>query len=327
MKKNRRVFFGLMVVVLSIQGSSVYAAETLDHVHIQVDPPLECGASGTQSVKPSPLGKNLAAHLGSWASSGLIVGMGSFLTYKSFEHIFDVGLSYIPFLRFYRQETAKIAALIGTLPVSIIALMNYGSLSNHFFYILYSGERISPLLARDALHDVRVYVEHLQTVKNVQKELNEVIDKINELSVQKKNNVLSDLNAEIVVTLNQTIRDNDAYIQAVIAQLQLFLPQEEINEYIQASVCSYTPNPKGYCVAPELEGQTQAIIAQLQSTVQSLGDDAIVLNRLMTGLVNYWQNYTAALAQGIDTALQFCNQVYGLEQIITKWLNRPLLCA
>jgi len=345
MKKNRGVFFGEINVVvwvcigvslfqiIGLPITSLQATESLDSLQINVNPSVECQVTDSQKIAVSPLGKNLTARLGSWASMGFLAAMSSFLTYKSFEQVFDTGISYIPFLRSYRQETAKIAALTMAFPLSIAILMKYGSLSNYFFYILYSGERVSPLLARDALHDVRVYVEHLQTIKNVQKELNEVIDQINALALQKKNDsssvdAASGIDAHILVQLDQAIKHDDDYLQAVLAQLQLFLSWEEINHFMQErSFYRYSKSVQGYCVAPELQGQTQAIITQLQSTAQGLGDDALVLNNLMKGLVDYWQNYTVALADGINAALRFCNEVYVLEQIITKWFDRPLLCA
>lgn len=318
--KNRGVFFGLVFVV---SGMSFDGIRAVDLLQANVNEALDA-----QKLLVSPLGKNKTARVGALASLGFLTALGSFLTYKTCEQIFDAGLGYVPFLRSYHEKTAKIAALTVAFPVSIVAFMKYGFLTHYFFYILYAGERVSPLLARDALHDVRVYVEHLQTIKSVQKELYEVIDQINALSSQKdsqKKDRTPIVEAHILMQLDQAIKHDDEYLQSVLTQLQLFLSPQELDQFVQ-ELSSYKYH-KGYCIAPELQGHTQAIITQLQSTVQCLGDDVLVLNNLMMGLVDYWQKYTMALAEGIDASLRFCNEVHTLEQVITKWLDRSLLCA
>lgn len=273
-----------------------------------------------------PLGQNIMAWLGAWASMGIVTITGSYLIYKALDQIFDKSISFIPFLRPYHKKTSSIAALSLGTPISCSAFIKCGPLIKYFFYILYAGERISPLLARDALHDVRVYVQHLQTVKSVQKELYEVIEQINQLSREQ----LRGMDVELLVQLDDLIKQDEAYIQTVVAQLQQFLSHEEIELYLHDIIIKHLHMKgqlKDYCIAPELSNQTQAIIMQLQTTVHSMDEDALVLNDLMHGLIDYWQRYTRSLAEGINEALNFCNKVYIAEQIISKWLDRSLLCA
>lgn len=318
MKKLGGVFFYGLVFLFCPANSS------LEKIQNEIEGTINTNVN-EQKIIGSLLGKNRLAQFGAWSSLALTSAIGSFLTYKTAEQIFENIFIKLPFLNSYYRECAKIATLTTTLPLSLVAFIKSEALLRYFFYILYAGERVSPLLARDALHDVRIYVQHLQTIKSVQKELYDVINQINELSQQKKNIRDARINQDILNELTEMLKHDDAYIQTILLQLQKFLPQEELIQFLEE--LSHYSNSRDYCIAPELEGQTQAIINQLQMSISSLGDDSLVLNCLMKGLVNYWQNYTASLADGINLALQFCNEVHFLEQIISKWLNRSLLCA
>lgn len=325
--------WGVFLCLLSILGMcwpvclSAVAASSVMHYNkageVQAD---------SNNAAVSVLGKNKAAQAGAWASLGFTAALFSWLNYKTCEQILESCMEYIPFLHSYHEKTAKIAALTITAPFSLVALMRYGPLVKYFFYILYAGERVSPLLARDALHDVRVYVEHLQSIKGVQKDLYDVINQINQMSqgdsvTPKREREAAAIDPALLMALEQAIQHDELYLHNVLQQLQQFLSAEELLSYAQELSSLQGAYAKDYSIASELQQQTQAVITQLQATVLSMGDDTILLNNLMQGLVDYWQRYTMSLADGIDSAIRFCNEVHTAEQIISKWLDRSLLCA
>lgn len=271
------------------------------------------------------LGKNKLAQLAAWVS---LIGTASFtifFSYKTFEELFDQIMLQLPVLKIHHGGAAQIVSTLLVAPASIYSLLRVGPLGWYFYYMLYAGERLSPLLAQKALHDLSVYVNHLQTVKTVQAELLAVIDLINQELDAKKQPVLQEIDMVALEALGAALEQNDVYIQQVIAQLHVFLSDDEIAAVLQAMQPS--KDIPDFSITTNLQDQAHTIAQNLQASDVDLGYDVVVLNQLIRDLIGYWQQYTVSLAEGIDNSLQFCTNVYAVEQVIINWFDRSLFSA
>ena len=295
--------------------------------------------------KPAQLGQNVAARFGAWTSLGLVSLISAYVTYKTVQETVDAAMGSLPLFKDYHADTSHVMSLMATVPLSAIALMKLGPLAWYSFYMIYAGERMSPVLARNALRDLQVYVQHLHVIKAIQQDLFAIIDEINQAAtvttastpnvqlpleipetLNKKQYDTPIIDPTVLVNLQEAIVHNQEYVHVILQQLLPFLPQEELSAFEQdIQIKSATVV---YAIAYELQDQAQAIIDVLKmSEGQDMGDDAVVLNHLIKDLIMYWQSYTQSLADGIDSSVRFCNDVHLVEQLIVSWLDRSLLCV
>lgn len=307
-------------------------------VPISQGPPLlspqsspQGGSTTSQVQEAVVLGQNFNGKVAAWTTTLLVALLGTGFCYKLCSDLIDGVLRRMPLVDAYHDAMARVAGAAIAVPLASVGLMKYGPFVWYGTYILYAGERVSPLLARSILHDIQVYVQHLDTVKSVEKELREAIAQINALvgvgkrTMQPQSVPRARIDPAILAHIEELIAHNEAEIQEIVATLQLYLPKEEIAQ------CMYALN-RGqkapvYTIAPELLEQAQAIVDRLKLLTTDLGDDAAALNLLIHELIEYWQNYTYGLAKSIRVDLRFCNEVHMLEQFVVNWLDRPLLCV
>lgn len=310
----------------------------------QPKPTFSVVQPGLDAPVPVQLGQNSLARYGAWASLGVTSLIASYMLYKTGVQSFDAALLKLPFFNAYHADTAPALSLLVATPVSAVALMKYGPLAWYFFYMMYAGERMSPVLARNALRDVQVYVQHLHVIKAIQQDLFDIIEQINQAAtvpvsadnvqfpaampeaLQKNVPEIIMIDPAILIELQHALEHDEEYVHEIIQQLQLFLSIQELNEFEQE--LQIKSAAVVYAIAYELQDQAQAIINVLKiSEGQDMGDDAAILNHLIKDLVTYWQNYTKSLADGIDASVRFCNHVHLVEQVIVGWLDRSLLCV
>lgn len=329
-----------ILFVLCIVSAHLFAA--LPASFSQLPQPTVLPQPNNLIQSSDQLGQNKLARYGAWASLGIVSLMSAYITYKTGVQCVDSLMRYAPFLDAYRADAAPIMGLMATLPLSSVALMKLGPLAWYFFYIIYAGERMSPVLARNALRDVQVYVQHLHIIKAIQQDLLAIIEQINEAatvtvstanvqlpleipaSLKKKSKGMV-IDPEILANLQEAIAHDEEYVYVILQQLQKFLTEEELAQFEQElQIKSATVV---YAIAYELQDQAQGIIEVLKmSEGQDMGDDAAILNHLVKDLIVYWQSYTQSLADGIDASVRFCNDVHLVEKMIVNWLDRSLLC-
>jgi hypothetical protein len=310
----------------------------------QQKPPSLTLESSNSQVKPVVLGQNSIARYGAWASLGFTALVSSYITYRTVAQGCDTVMLNVPLLKSYHADVAHAFSLLATVPISALSLMKLGPVFWYFFYILYAGERMSPVLARDALRDVQVYVQHLHVIKAIQQDLLVIINQINEVAMttasgvnvqfpqeipdhlkKAKTQALA-IDPQVLEQLQLAIERDEDYVQVILQQLQPFLPEQELQEFqddLQVKSATVV-----YAIAYELQDQAQAIIDVLKiSAGQDMGSDAAILNHLIKDLIAYWQSYTQSLADGIDASVRFCNNVHLVEQVIVSWMDRALLCV
>lgn len=271
-----------------------------------------------------PLGANSKARLAAHASLGLTFCVGHWFIATTIQEILAHCAYFLPFLKEYAES--KRFSLVGAFPLSLMGLINYGPVVDYFFYILYAGERVSPVLARDVLYDIRVYIEHIQTLKNIQQQLIDIINQLNEFdaqnttthSTQKSPGQLVGRSLHVIAQkLSLSVAQHEKRIQEFITQISEFLTSYEIPAFKVATEC--------YSVAADLKDETQAIIVQLQSSITGLGTQAPVINSLLNKIINYWRQYVDGLASDIVEGIKFCQTIYHVESFVTHVLVRPLV--
>ena len=335
MKNKKGEFFIGTIFLMSLLatqplatiGNSVQPTITTPSPTIPLAPQsTQAQQSQTHAQHAKNLGKNKLARFAAWASLACTSAIGVFISYKTLEEIFDYVLEQLPLLRVHHLGTAQAASALLVGPPALVSLLRLGPLGWYFYYMLYAGERLSPLLAQQSLHDLSVYVNHLQTVKSVQAELLTVIDLINQQLENKKEVLSHPIDPVLLQQLEDAINQDEAYIQQIIQQLQMFLSDEEIAEVLQ-SVQQPLKDIPDFSITTNLQDQAHTIAQSLQASDVDLGYDVVVLNQLIKDLIDYWQLYTTSLAEGIDSSMQFCNNVYWIEQIIITWFDRALFSA
>ena len=319
----RKIAFHLFLCFCIFMQNYVFGMNNLQSLPA-VTPPTQ-SATNQQSVIIKNLGKNSLAHLAAWVSLVCSSSVGIFLSYKTSVDLFNQLFQYLP-LNILQGQVAQFASLAVVAPISIAALIKFAPLSWHFYYMIYAGERLSPFLAQIALHDLSVYVHHLKIIKLVQQELSAIIQQINQAANARNMKIKSLINPALINQLEDAVFQNDAYVQQIIAQLHQFLSDDEINYYIENGYLKHKDN-FDFSIATDLQAQTHGLAQNVQVSDVDLGYDATVLNQLITELIAYWQQYTTGLAEGINNQLQFCQNVYFVEQIIINWFDRSLASA
>jgi hypothetical protein len=285
-------------------------------------------SSTSQAAMIHSLGKNRLAQSAAWVSFICSSYMSAFVSYKTLSEFLDKCFLQIPFIKDYHEGLARNASVIILTPAVLVMLMKYASLSWYFYYMLYSGERASPLLAQEALRNLTLYVHHLKVVKSVQKELLEVIDQINQ-ALKEQTKQSASIDPLLLTQLEETISHNEAYIQQVLLQLHQFLSDEDIHQYTDYEqmlfLSEIEKSNSASSATADLEEQMHTIVHHLQTSGIDWGYDCMLLNHLIQELIDYWQQYTIGLAEGIDNALHFCQNVYFVEQVIINVLDRTLV--
>lgn len=283
---------------------------------------LNCSAEHGQSNEypVEGLGDVVYARVGAWTSLSTVAAVSAFLTHKTLEQGLQKGLAYIPFISDERRaHLATIVSGLVIVPASTVICMKYGKLLWYFFYIIYAGERISPLLARRALNDLHVYIQHLNTIKLVQKELKSLIEQINQATSEVTKRDKETIDPFLLAALESLVTVNEQYIKEVLDNLHSYLaPDDDLLPVVLNSIKRVKS-----AVTSGLQEHAQAVVQHLQRP-EDLGYDATLLNVLVKELIDYWQNYTIGLASGIDVALNTCQTVHAMEQFIVTVLDRPL---
>ena len=328
-KKKRLITF----VCIGLAGWSIMAERpfTSNPPGAQNPPPVLSNTSSVQlpvNNTITVLGQNKRAKIAAWLTTALVGALGVAGLYVTVHSLFDSVMQTIPLLQDYRGEIVRVASGTVTLPIAVVATMKWSPEVWYACYILYSGERMSPLLARNVLHDIKIYVQHLSTIKAVERDLQVAIDQINMLSGNsgadnKKNIRVQLIDPHILQKLHELINADEAHIQHVLEQLQEYLSEAEIESY----VASMGVKHKAASFADELFAQAQDLVDHLKGFSMDLGKDAKILTELVEGLVVYWQEYTQSLAAVIDADLVFCKEIHALEQFMANWLERALLCV
>lgn len=290
---------------------------------------VSASCSGLQKKEP-----DIIPSIAAWGSLSALTVSGGFLAYKALGSSVDAVFSRLPLINRQHEYLSTVVSRSAMAPLLALWSLRYSKLAWYFFYVFYSGEHISPQLAYDAMNDLKIYVQHLNTIKEVQKELNAVVVEINQAvneleSVQEtetsRRTCKRAIDPDLMAKLNELIVSNEAHVAEIIAQLREIMPNNSELEAVIAAILQSSGQ-----VAPAqragsfLHEQAQAVVAHIQAGAKDLGYDAQVLNDLVKNLIEYWQKYTIGLAVSIDTVLQRCHAVHAIEQFIVTTLDVPL---
>jgi hypothetical protein len=278
------------------------------------------------------------ASVGAWASLAALTASGAFVSYKTLTESLDTVFSRVPLVNRQHEYIATIASRSIFVPCLALWSLRYSKLAWYFFYVFYSGEHISPQLAYDAINDLKIYVQHLNTIKEVQRELNAVILEINEAVSElesakdvgndqgvKKTKKTAAIDPDIIEKLSGIIASNQAYVSEIVNQLREIFPNDgELGEAISALLQNAAYESFSQKGGSFLQEQAQAVVDHIQSGGKNLGYDAKMLNKLVKSLIEYWQKYTIGLAESIDAVLKRCHTVHAIEQFIVTTLDVPL---
>lgn len=331
-----------MIMLLFMQNMNGILDNVLNshqQLHFMRTSPVQKNTTspGTEeAIAIKKLGKNHLAQLAAWVSLFCSSALGISLSYTTLEQVCEKALLQLYVGKEITQSAAQLMSMIVIVPTSLVALIKGAPLGWYFYYVLFAGERVSPLLAQTVLRDLSAYIHHLHVIKDVQKELLSIIHQINQDvnvdAAPTKNYAYSNgqVDPALLYILEEAIAHDEVYIQEIVAQLYQFLSAEEIHNYMHDQNMVFYNQQSGkdvqnISVTSDVQLQVQNIAHALQDYDVDLGYYAIALNKLICDLIIYWQRYTTGLAEGIDNSLQFCQNVYFVEQIIINWLDRPLL--
>ena len=122
-----------------------------------------------QLIAIKNLGQNRFAWIAAWGLLLCSSALGISLSYTTLEQVCEKVLLQFHVGQKITQLVARLMSMTVIAPASVVSLITCAPLGWYFYYILFAGERISPLLAQEVLRDLSAYIHHLQVIKAVQK--------------------------------------------------------------------------------------------------------------------------------------------------------------
>lgn len=262
--------------------------------------------------------------VGAWCSVLALFASEAVLVEKLVETGCDRFFTHIPGLS--ELKGSGISSLIGSacsLPVTCISFARFREIVWYFFFILYTGRRASPQLAREALKGLSSYIEHLNMLKEVYRELEQLLRSAEQAADQSGSGRSVDSGGDVGNGGNGG-RDTQAIakklillVQDAVASGEAYVVQVknkfEVLGIYQLAQLSDEPVQKSRAMQEEATRLTHLAI------------DLSALDRLVRDLLSYWNSYLSGLVSTIDAQVSLCQNVYAVEQFIITMLRKNLV--
>jgi len=252
------------------------------------------------------------SRVGAWGSIALLYG-GAALTIQRMVELATINLfSHISFLESFQDGYAP--ALVGgtvAAPLTCTAFSFYREPAWYFFFVLYSGRRASPTIARIAFDH---YVNHLSMLKDINRELGVLLKNAEDAAsgpLQPRD--AKTITSELVRLVEQAVKNGEAYVGDVRHRLDELGFSPEKGEAVEVQVLERF----GYLV-------DQIRAEESVASPVNLEIDLVALDRLVRDLIAYWNAYLTGLVDIIDYQVSLCKKVYYMEQFISGIMKRPL---
>lgn len=206
------------------------------------------------------------------------------------------------------------AGAVAALPLITYLYLTYHELAWYFSYIIYTGKQVSPVIARETTQYLDSYVRCMQMIRVIQRELADLLAKAETaVAGSGKEQTVGLIGGSIAATFERELADAQAYVDRTREQLaQLGLTDTCRSYSARGGVVTYTLD------LSRLRGFEHPDLSKV---------DIDVLDKLVRDILDYWHTYLSALATAIDKRVLLCQKVHRLENIISGFLNRPLLPA
>ena len=257
---------------------------------------------------------NFLAAAGAWGSLGLMVALGALASEKLGEEAIGYCMGRIPGLASFKKGVVpSVLSWAAVIPSSISLYAKYYDFFWYFFYVLYSGTRVSLALAVGIIDNLGLLLKHLSVLLTVREQLIKYLQQVAAAAGDGGREVES-LTKELVGLIDKAIAHGNAYVRSVYQMLHgLGVPVNVVG----------VPASSDQDIFIKMRGCKEAIMRE--TTLPLNGVDVNVLDRLARDLIAYWESYLSGLITTIDREISVCQRVFAAEQFVSTWLNRPLL--
>jgi hypothetical protein len=332
--RNKRIFFYLFVGCAAAQGM-----QQTTTTQKPTTPPTDVEAT---SYLP---------HTGAWASVFGVYAMGSALCYTATAATMRYALGWVPFLPPEAvNSSAFVTGLAVTVPTTATLFVHYRVPTWYFFYILYKGERVSPMLAKQAMQELSKYAQYLDTIKKIYRELEQLIKTVEQsmskppmasghsggvgnssgntsgyggstsqtgtggLNNQKATPIID---PAVWLEMAAAIANGEEQLAQAQTQITPLLPPPPLPSKIK--------QPKIAHIDARWNYYTNKMHQCLRALEQTVSETEVAeLGSLAKQIVGYWHAYVTNIAHTADVQVQRCLQVYTIEQFIETVLRRDL---
>lgn len=286
-------------------------------------------ASGVYSGMPAAVGEfpkdtiDRLSRVGAWGSLGMLYGGGTLAIQKLVELAVARLFSNISF--FEPLQNSYIPTLTGGVvaaPLACTTFTMYRDPVWYFFFVLYSGRRASPGIARAALDSLSHYVSHLTMLKDIHRDLAVLLKNAEQAAAdQQQPRDARDITSELLHLVEQAVANGEKYVISIQNKLDElgFSPEQNLEEE-RFPVSSKFKNLHDLIVNMDFRDE---LPIPLGGPIV-LEIDLSALDRLVRDLIDYWNAYLGGLVDTIDYQVVLCQKVYSMEQFIAGILRRPL---
>jgi len=257
--------------------------------------------------------------LGAWGSVLALFATEAVFVEKLVETGCDRFFAHIPGLS--ELKGSGVSSLLGSaiaLPATCVSFARSREILWYFFFVFYTGRRASPQLAREALAGLSNYIDHLNMLKEVYRELEQLLRSAEQAAEQPTGGRDSQAIAKKLILLVQdAVASGEAYIIQAKTRFEL-LGIYELAQYAEEPQSKFI-DERGLPAISYIRS------AREEMRPAQLAIDLSALDRLVRDLLNYWNSYLAGLVSTIDHQVALCQNVYAVEQFIITVLRRNLV--
>lgn len=332
-----RIFFATVTTGLFFMGSSLGTLQAQPAHRAKKD-------VGTLSRTGSLVA--WASTLGAYVGGGLVLNKGVAMATSG----------TLGWLTNLSPETdVAVGSWVGMLtavPLTIWAYASYREIVWYIAYITWTGQRYSPLMAQKALKHLAQYVNHLNMLKNIHKELSALIDSATEYADAihhgelvvggnvKPTNPLLQLGDHDI--LHDTLQDSTTppCNADLISSLQSAIAESEKKVTMMHQTlaqCGFYKSWRDCCCTRFFGREPRAIEMALYRTCQLIETwisrdekptinhaEVAILDRLIRELLAYWHDYVTGLTLSLEKEIGLCQAIYKIEQMMVLGLDWKL---
>ncbi len=264
------------------------------------------------------------SRVGAWGSLGMVYGGGTLAIQKLVE--LAVVRLFSSFSFFEPLQNSYVPTLVGGVvaaPLACATFTMYRDPAWYFFFVLYSGRRASPGIARAALDSLAHYVSHLTMLKDIHRDLAVLLKNAEQaVADQQQPREARDITSELIHLVEQAVANGEKYVISVQQKLDElgFFPEQNLEDEERFPVSPKFKNLHDSIVNMDFREELPILLGG----PIVLEIDLTALDRLVRDLIDYWNAYLGGLVDTIDYQVVLCQKVYSMEQFIAGILRRPL---